>query len=364
MVTMAYSQLLKPASQNRYLQSPAVYYIAAIALSATILLSIISWMRLCSQACAEGHQYRLYGFTFETVGLISFPLMLGSHLLSRWYPIFISATACMLAAAMGAEVMFIYVQKYMIGSWCPVCLLIAASILTAATAYFYEYFHLFKQSIEREDRGQVMNNIYKGLSAIIIFAVGFIFAFSGVGKYNQLQADENAIKEKIAFGNSNSGVEVYIFTDWACPACRSLESSFEAMAPNIMKKAKLTFVDDPVHSATLNYSPYNLSFMINNKANYLQLRSALGDLSEETKTPTDEQVEKIARKLGVTYRQLNYADVALGSKYFNHLVEKLEVEGTPTIVIVSKSMKKGKKLAGTGEISEANVLKAIDALSK
>ena len=361
---MSYSQLLKPASQHRFLHSSSVYYIAAAALTATILLCIISWMRLCSQACAEGHQYRLYGFTFETVGLISFPFMLLSHILSRWYPILVNVTAWMLCACLGAELMFLYVQKYMIGSWCPVCLLIAASILCAATAYLYEFCNHCKQSFQREDRGQIMLNFYKGLSAIILFAAGFIIAFSGIGKFNALHAAEDSIKDKVYFGNPNSPVEVYIFTDWACPACHSLEKSFEAMAPNIMKRAKLVFVDDPVHPETLNFAPYNLSFMINNKQQYLALRSALTALSEETKSPTEEQVQALANKLGATYTQLNYADVALGSKYFNHLVDKLEVEGTPTVVIVSKSQKKGKKLAGTGEISEENILKAINALNK
>lgn len=361
---MAYTQLLQPARNHRYLHTTAVFYFVAAALSATILLSIISWMKLCSQACAEGHQYRLFGFTFETIGMIAFPMMLLSHILSWRIPFFVLATGWMLAASLGAEVMFIYVQKYKIGSWCPVCLLICASLCCAATAYFYEFCHLCKQSIEREDRGHIMQNIYRGLSAIIIFAVGFILAFSGIGKYNALQAAENSIKDKIVFGNTNSPVEVYIFTDWACPACRALEPTFEAMAPKIMSKAKLVFVDDPVHPETLNFSPYNLSFMINNKQQYLSLRGALGALSQDTKSPTDEQVEALAKKLGVTYRQLNYADVALGTKYFNHLVDKLDVEGTPTVVIVSKSQKKGKKLAGTSEISEENIMNAINSMNK
>lgn len=361
---MVYSTLLKPATQNRYLHTTAVYYIAAVALAATIFLTVISWMKLCSHSCAEGHQYRLYGFTFETVGLTAFPVMFVSHLLSRWYAPLLVATAWMLAASIGAELVFLYVQKFRIGSWCPVCLSIAACLLCAATAYFYEYCHQFKQSIHREDRGQIMHNLVKGLSALIIFALGFFVSAGGIGKFNALHAEESAIKERLFFGNTNSPVEVYIFTDWACPACRSLETTFEEMAPKIMQVAKLTFVDDPVHPATLNYAPYNLSFMINNKSNYLALRSALSALSEDTKSPTEAQIQQLAGKLGVTYMPLNYADVTLGSKYFDHLVDKLEVEGTPTIVVVSKLHKKGKKLAGTQEISEENVMKAIQSLSQ
>ena len=37
------------------------------------------------------------------------------------------------------------------------------------------------------------------------------------------------------------------------------------MYPRIMKKAGLMFVDRAIHPETMNYIPYNLSFMINEK---------------------------------------------------------------------------------------------------
>ncbi len=362
---MSYTHLLKPSktSQEQF-SSRVVYTLAAVALAATIALTILSWMKLCSQSCAEGHQYRLYGFKFEEVGLFVFPTMLFFHLLSPWFRILATATGWMLCAALGAELVFIYAQKYMIGSWCPVCLSIAAALVSASAAYFYEYCNRFEESFEHEDKGQIMHHVYKGLSGIIILVAGFLFAFGGIGKYHPLQAAENEIKEKLAFGKLNSPVEVYVFTDWACPGCRKLEPMLEAAAPEIMKQARLIFVDNPVHPETLNYSPYNLSFMIYNKTKYMKLRSALTDLSEDTKTPTDEQVAALAKRLGASYKQLSYAEIALASKYFNYLVEKLEVEGTPTVVVVSKAQKKGKKLAGTSEITEAAILKAIQAYSK
>jgi hypothetical protein len=134
------------------------------------------------------------------------------------------------------------------------------------------------------------------------------------------------------------------------------------MAPAIMQKAKLTFVDEAVHPETLNFTPYNLSFMINNKPQYFALRNALAQLSESTKTPSDEQVEKMAASIGTQYRQLNYSDVALGIKYFKHLVKQLEVEGTPTMVIVNKETKKGKRLAGKSQITEAGVMSTINSM--
>lgn len=345
-------------------QSLAVYVIAAIALLAACLLTFISCLQLCSQACAEGHSYRLCGLPFETVGLILFPLTLVMHLLSRKFAILSLLTGWMLAAMIGAEIVFIYVQKYKIGSWCPVCLSIAGVLSVAALAYLYDYYKGFKLSLENLERGPIMINVYKGLTGFCFFFVGLLVAFGGIAKYNPLEAAENKIQDSIAFGNANSNVEVYVFTDWNCPACRSIEPLLESLAPKIMKDAKLIFVDDPIHPESLNFTPYNVAFMINNKDKYFQLRDKLIELSEETKSPTDEQVTALAAKLGVKYKQLNYADVALANKYFTHLINQLDVEGTPTVVIVNKDTQKGKKLGGAGKITEENIMKNINAINK
>lgn len=343
--------------------SNLAFWISTAALLIACGLSMASWMRLCSQACAEGHSYRLFGFTFETVGLTLLPMITAIHLLSRKFPSLIYIAGWMLCGALGAEVMFIYVQKYMIGSWCPVCLSIAAAMLLATLPYLFRYYKQFIETLEHPEKGQIMFNIYRGLTGVGFFVVGFLLAFGGVGKENSLQAAENGVKELIAFGNLSSPVHVYIFTDWACPACRSMEPKFETLIPKIMSKATITFVDDPVHTETMNYTPYNVSFMIHNKSGYLAIRRALTKLSEETKEPTDPQVEALAAKLGQNYQQLNYADVALANKYFGSLVNSLNIEGTPTVVIVNKKTQKGKKLPGITQITEANVLKAIETLS-
>src|ERR1700722_16650926 len=116
------------------------FILALCALVTAFGLTVISWMRLCSQTCAEGHSYRIFGFPFESVGMVFFPLLAFLHMLTRKYPVLIRVTGWILCTAMGSEIIFIYVQKYKIGSWCPVCLSIAACICVAAGAYFYEYY--------------------------------------------------------------------------------------------------------------------------------------------------------------------------------------------------------------------------------
>lgn len=345
-------------------QSSTTYWVAGVALLCACGLTLMSWLQLCVQSCAEGHSYRLFGCTFESIGLTLFPIVTLLHFLSKKVVILSLVTGWLLCGMLGAEVIFIYTQKYKIGSWCPVCLVIAAALLVAGLAYLYDYYKGFKRSLENPERGPIMVNIYKGLTGIGFFVIGFLLAFAGTAKCSPLQAAENNIKQGLTFGDPDSNIEVYVFTDWSCPACRSLEPVFESMAPKVMKVAKLTFVDDPVHPETLNFTPYNVSFMVHNKDQYFKLRQALTELSEETKAPTDKQVEALASKLGVTYKQLSYADVALANKFFSHLIKQLDVEGTPTIVVVNQETQKGKKLAGAPKITEANVMKAIRSLSK
>jgi len=341
-------------------QSNSSYWIAAVAILGTFILTIISWFRICSEACSESHSYRLFGFTFEQIGLVVFPLLLISHLYSRQNFLLSLLTSLMLCGAIGAELMFIFLQKYVIGRWCPICLSIAALLAIAGIIYFKD----FLTNLKQRNKGHMMNTLFKGATGSIALVVGFVLAFAGITKYDELQADENNVKEIIAFGNINSPIEVYVFTDWECPACRSLEKTFEAMSPTVMQKAKLTFVDDPVHDATLNYTPYNLAFMAYNKPQYFALRNGLSKLSIETKSPTEQQVASMAASLGVSFRPIEYSNIAMATRYFDSLINQYNVEGTPTVVIANKLNNKSKKLEGTSEINTENILKAISTLGK
>jgi protein-disulfide isomerase/uncharacterized membrane protein len=341
-----------------------LFVISSLALIAGMILSFISWERICAEECGDVHNYRLFGLPFETFGFIFFPLVIIFHFLSPFYRIFGIFSGFMLASAVGAEASFILVQKYVIGHWCPVCLSLAATIGLAATMYFIDFIIKLKSVIKEGIRSEIMSRYRQSLASLIIIILGFTFAHIGLGKVDQLQAIENSVKDSIAFGDPKSPIEIYIFTDWACPACRQLEPNLVKMIPTLAKEAKITFVDFAIHPETLNYTPYNLSFMINNKVKYLELRDALTKLSLKTGSPSDHDVEDAIATTGAAYHQLNYADVALGIKYFKHLGDEFDIDQTPTMVIINRTTKKGKKLFGGADITEENVQKAIDALSK
>ena len=113
----------------------------------------------------------------------------------------------------------------------------------------------------------------------------------------------------------------------------------------------------------MNYIPYNLSFMLNDKKQYFKIRKALTKLAKESKTPTPEQVQKAVQPYGVTYVPLNFADVNEGIKFQEGIVKTFKVKQTPTVVVANRKKLKAKKLTGSS-ITAKNIMRAIDDMNK
>src|SRR5262245_41263157 len=114
-------------------------YVILAAFAGALLLSILSWMRICSHACLEGHNYLLFGWAFEPIGVAVFSMLIVLLLLSKWVPWLSYGVGCGTLAILGAEAVFIYIQKYQIGSWCPLCLSIAACMVVAGMLELYKF---------------------------------------------------------------------------------------------------------------------------------------------------------------------------------------------------------------------------------
>lgn len=334
------------------------WLIALLAITAGVILTVMSILRLCSTQCAEGHSWRLFGLPFEAFGGVFFTIAMIGQWFSRKNPLISYLQLLLLGSAIGAEIYFIYVQKVLIGSWCPVCLGIASCL---SIAFVIQAYRVHKQSQGIQEK--TMLTKWKSLTSTTAIGVGLLIAFLGVTKTDAMEAAQNSIKESIAFGNQDSNIEVYLFTDWACPACRKLEPDLKRMVERIDDNAKFFFIDHAIHPETLNYIPYNLSFILNNKPQYFELRDMLTELSVENSAPSENIIVEEAARHGVKYSELNYADIALAIKFYKKLGEKFKIKGTPTMVIINTETKKGKKLAGNSEITEDNIVESIETLN-
>jgi len=172
------------------------------------------------------------------------------------------------------------------------------------------------------------------------------------------------IERQIVLGNMDSPVEVYVFTDWKCPACQALEPALEEMIPKILQKAQLIFVDVPIHQNSKSYTAINLSFLIHNKSEYVVLRHDLMGLAKKPEEPTAKAFELLAKSHDVQLLPLDKIDAYAGTVYFRQLILHFGIDRTPTIVVANKLNKQSKKFVGINEMDPNNILKAIDSLFK
>jgi len=206
---------------------------------------------------------------------------------------------------------------------------------------------------------------FKRALASVSFAVaGLLFTLIGITNPNSAEADAANMKNRLAFGLKNSPVEVYFVTDWYCPSCKKVEPLIEKLYPKIREKATFYFVDYPIHRKSMNFTPYNLAFLINDKAHYFKARQMLSELTEKTEAPTDEQIEKLASENGLSFKELSYIDVKSGIDFFDQIVEKYKLNSTPTLIFTNDKTHQVIKLEGRDEITTKNVLKALKLIEK
>jgi len=333
-------------------QGKKLQIITFILTIAGLVLAVLSWTDLCSfNGCSEAHEYRLFGFSLPLVGTLYFCVLLFNMLLSIRFRILAPLMRLTLAGGAGAELMMIHLQKNVIQAWCPLCLGIAATVFLLC---FISIFEAFCES--REIKPMNKRTLFSRSLLLFVAAVaGFTISFVGIKK-------PEAAGVNATLGKPNSKVEVYIFSDWLCPICVKIEPDLEKTLPQLEKRAKIFFIDKPVHPESMNFVPYHLSFLVNEKAKYIQLRKALFELAKGNKNPSLQDVQGAIAPLGVTYKQLSFMDVSQAMAKSQALAAEYKVTGTPTIVVVNSSSKKSKTLVGGREITAEALLHAVKSL--
>lgn len=343
----------KNISRNRPgagITAPAI--LVWLATLAGWVLSIVSLLKICS-ACSEAAQYRIFGLDFGWFGIAFFTVALGAlflrhrHILLNWFVILL------LFGAAGAEAHFIWLQKYEIGQWCPVCLGLAASVFLASAAISWETIR------NSTAQGVAMKSkVVFCIIATLCFSLGLGGAILGVKK------EADAAELDLFLGKKSSPTTVYFVSDWFCPACKKAEPAIEKMVPELARSVKVSFVDMPIHRETLNFTPYNLQFLSFEKEKYLSLRKALAKLALKTKNPTEAEVQAAVNSLGVKLRQMNYADILYGMQSNLTVYRGFNVTATPTAVVTNSKTRKSKLLIGDRDINEQAIKAAIKEVEK
>ena len=319
-----------------------------------MLLSLLSATELCSfGGCTDAHEYRLFGLHFSAVGTVFFIGSMVLFSLRSWSSLTRLAFIAAIGGGLGAELFFIHVQNNIIGAWCPLCLLIAATVAAIATATALP-------GILNTLRGEPMDSrkIITTVTFFTLLFTGFFISMAGLGK------SEAEAALDISVGKRNSHLEVIIFTDWYCPACEKVEPVLLFTYPQLAQKARLYFVDKPIHKESTNFIPYNLSFALHEKGKYPSLRRALATLAHQTKNPSAAQVQKAVAPLGVTFTPLSFLEITQGMAEYESRIKEFNVRSTPTVIFRNTRNGKTRTLSATREITAPKMLKALEEIDR
>ena len=332
------------------LNATGVLWLGAIA---GLILSVMSALNICNSACSEVALYTIFGLNLGWFGVIYFSVLIGALAIRSSFPRVEKLNILFVCAAAGAELRFIWLQKYVIGNWCPLCLSIAAVIYVMAIALMLNGW--YKLHSRRTDMKAFIKSITTVMLAVVL---GLSGAFLAIKK------EATAAELNMFLGQASSSTVVYFVSDWFCPACRRAEPAIAKMYPKIAEIAKVGFVDIPVHPETSNFTPYNTEFLVYEKGKYIQLREALSELAKKTKTPSPEDVQKAIAPLGVKLRSMNYADIAAGMNWNEHIYRTYEIKATPTVVVSNAKTGKHVNLEGREDITYEAIIKAIAETGK
>jgi hypothetical protein len=318
-----------------------------------LILSVLSGLKVCSSLCSETATYTIFSQDFGWFGSVFFALLILLLALRRRYPLAGSLLSYAVFAAVGAEMRLIWIQKYAIGTWCPVCLCIAAAVALAALVVSYELLVI---------RTTFGGSMKANFSHITVILVAILIGFGGV--LMGVQKEAGAAELDIYLGKRKSDTTVYFVSDWFCPVCRNIEPEIEKLYPELTSTVRVAFIDMPIHPESANITPYHLQFMLYEKDKYISLRHALNELSHATKNPTQNQVQTAITPLGVTLRPPNFMEILNGARLFDTIYKGFKVTATPTVVIDNPRTRKRKLLVGSNEITRNAIIAAIAEVGK
>jgi len=323
-----------------------------LATLAGLALSVAALLKICS-SCSETAQYRVFGMDFGWFGIAYFVVLTLAVALRRRHFVFGWISSLLFFASAGAEAHFIWIQKYEIGQWCPICLSIAAAVFIACAGISCDTFRIYTL------KGATMKT--KMMYILLVsafFVMGLGTAVLGVKK------DADAAELDLFLGKGSSATTVYFVSDWFCPVCIKIEPVIEKMFPEVAKSAKIGFVDFPIHKETINYTPYNIYFLTHEKAKYIGIRKALSALAFKSKNPTDSEVKAAVAPLGVKLKKIDNSDTLFGMQSNLMVYRGYNVNSTPSVVITNSKTKKTRLLVGDTQISELSVKAAITEVEK
>jgi len=148
-----------------------------LALSTCWLITVFAVIEeLClATACSDTAVFTFFGIGMWWYGIAYFSLILLLMWLRHKIYVLNWALAAMVYSGIGAEFRLLWIQKYIIGSWCPLCVTICCALFFAAVILLIEN---VQNAGSGEGRGKRLLGLLAFMTAMI--AIGLAVAVAGI----------------------------------------------------------------------------------------------------------------------------------------------------------------------------------------
>jgi uncharacterized membrane protein len=277
-----------------------------------LALLILGIGSFCQSGC-EALQGRIFGIELELFGAVYYAALLLMLIFFR-HSVFVMIA---IAVGVGAEIIFIEFQIEH-STYCIKCLLSGLCLLT-----------LFALTLRNSRKTLVAASIIAGFTVTLLFFDGSVTPVYGEEPNYPV------------YGNPKGKIEVVVYSDYFCVACIQSEGEISRALRAIRKKARIIFVDVPIHKESLAYAEIFAYIWLahgNDLDKAIRARAILF-ASKDVGAANAALVSK-----GIAYTENKEQAKAIFINYYNVLLKKDNIKATPTVVI----MKKGKRDAYVG----------------
>lgn len=290
--------------------------------------------QLCKTSCSFiqgdilGIDLNVFGILFYSTLIVS--LLFYQRMYHKVWVLKIITAAVSLGV--GAEIILIKFQIQN-STYCPKCLI--------SGFFFLIMFFLLAR------------NLRKWVVTLLV-AMGLLFAsFTFNGSVIPSYAAETPHP---VFGKQQSQTGIIVYSDYLCPACRGVDVQINEALLRLKDKARIEFVDVPMHQGSLDYAQvflYGWFSFGNNLEKAVRLREVLFHAAEAKSSQAG--VFDALKSQGIPFKIDPARAGAVMHDFYNSMLKEDRVKATPTVVVVTG--KKRKAYVGGNDIMKA--LKAL-----
>ncbi len=194
-----------------------------------------------------------------------------------------------------------------------------------------------------------------------VLACLLLFGLSGVQPGVAGAAPEVSPELDSLFSYGAGPVELFVFTDYFCPPCRSIEGYLETALKKLYHLGvRITFVDMPFHQKSGFYAAY---FLYGARAaggfnDALRIRKTLFELARTDAVNSDAEMIRHFKEKKISFALINLRPVF---EAWTALIQRFSVSSTP-VCIVTRPGQEPQVFKGSGEIP-AGIDRLIEAMT-